>query len=119
MSFISKITGFAASKFVECTGKAIKYTKTSGGIPITHYVKTGTEAISSGGVKSVTFGSGNQLSQYAKGFVTYPKGFFGNKHTKTIAFIGENNEPICIGSPEAVKQFFKEWKNLVDVLKAQ
>ena len=105
MSLISKIAGYAATKVANCTGKALKYTKVKGGIPVEHYVKTGTEVLNTGGLKSIAFGKGNKLSQYATHAVSYPKGFFGNSNTRTIAFFGANGEPICAGTPVQVKDF--------------
>lgn len=117
MSLISKITGIAANQVAKHTGKALKYTKNVLGVPVTHYVKTGTEVMNSAGIKSVVPGVGNKLSQYVKQIITYPKGFFGNTASKTTVLVGANNQPIFSGAPKEVGKFLKDWKGFVDVLK--
>ena len=117
MSFISKISGVAANQVAKHTGKALKYTKHILGVPYTHYVKTGTEVLKDGGMKSVVLGQGNKLSQYVKQIVSYPKGFFGDNTNKTIALLGEKNKLIFGGSPKEVGEFLKGWKEFVDALK--
>ena len=117
MSLVSKITGVAAKQFAKCTGKTLKYTKNYSGVPVDHYIKTGTEVLSGNGVKSISLGTGNKLSQYVKQIVSYPKGFFGNDATKTILLLGEKNKPIYSGAPKEVGNFLKDWKNFVNALK--
>lgn len=117
MGLVSKLTGFAAGQFAKHTGKALKFTKSYSGVPVEHYVKTGTEVLKGNGIKSITLGAGNKLSQYIKQIVSYPKGFLGNDSTKTIVLFGEKNIPIYSGSPKDIKAFLKDWKGLVDVFK--
>lgn len=117
MGLVSKIVGLTANKVAKYTGKAIKYTKSYSGIPVTHYVKTGTEVLNGSGVKSITLGAGNKLSQYFKQIVSYPKGYLGNDASRTIVLFGEKNNPIFAGAPKELNGFVKDWKELVDALK--
>ena len=117
MGFISKITRITANQVAKYTGKALKYSKNTFGVPYTHYLKTGTEVLNEKGIKSVSLGAGNKLRQYVKQIVSYPKGFFGNDASKTIVLFGENNAPIYSGAPKEVGKFLKDWKGLVDAIK--
>ena len=111
----SKMLDVAASQVAK--NNALKCTKYIFGTPMTHYVKTGTEVLNTGGVKSVALGEGNKLGQYVKQIVSYPKGFLGNDKTKTIVLFGANSMPIYAGAPKEVGAFLKGWKGLVDVVK--
>ena len=111
----SKMLNVAASQVAK--NNALKYTKNILGTPVTHYVKTGTEVMNSGGIKSVVLGSGNKLSGYVKQIISYPKGFLGNNASKTIVLVGANDQPIFAGIPKEVGKFLKDWKGIVDALK--
>ncbi len=117
MAVVSKIIGVASNQVAKFTGTMLKSTRTTLGVPYTHYFKTGTNVLKDGGMKSIVLGKGNRLSQYVKQIVSYPKGFLGDSSSKTIVLFGANNKPFFVGTPKEVGEYLKDWKEFVDVLK--
>lgn len=92
-SGLSRVTATAAKQFAQATGKALKVTRNVSGLPVTTYLKTGTQIaknIDVAGTKVVKLGAGNRLSQYLKEFTVYPKGsIFGGEEGMILVDTGK------------------------------
>ncbi len=125
MSIISRIAGAvmpqAAEVVAKCTGKALSVTKNVFGIPVTTYLKTGTQVarnVEGMGAKTVILGGGNKLSQVlSKGtaLTCYPKGTFFGGETGMIIVSGNK---AAKGLPLEPKEFGEFIQMLKEMKKA-